>query len=265
MKKILLTLLSCTAMSSFSAIVYNDFADLTTDGSQATVTTAAIDIDNDGIAEFVFEDQGTGGFIGGGPQTLDISADKNIVSFGTLATGGWDEIAPLTLNTTINQNNLFEAQGDANINASWATTSLFPESLDTYIGVKFQKNNITVYGWIRVNVRTVGQGQFGGAQYQVQFLDAAYDDSGAAIKTGDEGTLTNILSSTNKSLEINMYPNPSSNQINFNNTMQSISISNLNGKVLIEASETKSVSISSLENGVYLVQTEKGITKLIKE
>jgi hypothetical protein len=71
-------------------------------------------------------------------------------------------------------------------------------------------------------------------------------------------------------ITVSVYPNPAKDRINIrsNETIQQISIIDLNGKVVYSGNE-KSINVSNLSNGVYFIKTVtlNGISniKFVKE
>ncbi|MEI7979192.1 MAG: T9SS type A sorting domain-containing protein, partial [Bacteroidota bacterium] len=69
---------------------------------------------------------------------------------------------------------------------------------------------------------------------------------------------------------LNIYPNPSVGSINidYNERFSTINIINLQGKTVLQSNQ-KSIDISGLENGIYIVQiaTENGVlnSKFVKQ
>ena len=67
--------------------------------------------------------------------------------------------------------------------------------------------------------------------------------------------------------KISVYPNPSKEYLNLNLPVRELQIINLDGKVIVEKRDNKELrlNISKLPEGLYLLQTELGSTKFIKQ
>ncbi len=60
-----------------------------------------------------------------------------------------------------------------------------------------------------------------------------------------------------------IYPNPASSTINFSSVVKEIIVYNMFGQAVLKQTNTKAVSIDSLSNGIYFVQTENGLQKIV--
>jgi len=58
-------------------------------------------------------------------------------------------------------------------------------------------------------------------------------------------------------------PNPASSVINFTEAMEMVKIYNIQGNEVLSSSNVSSVNVESLETGVYVVRTEKGISRVV--
>ncbi|BDS11225.1 T9SS type A sorting domain-containing protein [Aureispira anguillae] len=148
-----------------ATIQHTDITDVVVTGS----TTAAIDFNGDGTAEFSLED---GSF--GGNAEVQTFFDPAKVNFIT-QTATWDAFDPISLGTRIDASSGYNAQGDCYFNPFWAST-VFTVGTDRYIGVKFDLGGNVHYGWVRVHLATTGV---------VTVKDYAYEDNaGVGIDAG---------------------------------------------------------------------------------
>lgn len=252
MKKITFLLFCFTSLSIHSAIVVKDIADYTfTAGG-----TLNFDFNSDGNDEFVFEE--SAGTVG----CFFNNANVNFLGTGTFASGhGWDIMKALPFNTVISNTSVFDAMGDAYINAMWANPDeIFPIG-DSYIGVKFKLGVNTHYGWILIN-------STGGANGTIKVKSYAYENvSNQAINAGQ--ALNNL---SFNSFNATVFPIPSSEFV------QIVSDKNIIDAIAFDVSGKKthlnlinnSVNISGLVQGVYILQlitdtNDSYIQKIVKK
>ncbi|GEM_PF-5407606 len=178
---LILMLALFTATPSQGAVVYTDIADISStlnpnpgwdDGF------APIDFNNDGTEEFNFRWDDFGGNTWFTHVTAADPLNYLVQTTGTYNFAGGAYVEPLTMNTVI------DATG------SWEFT--FPEPLpgdlddnnfqglgDRYIGVQFQLNGNTHFGWILIELDN---------NLTLTIKSYAYDDTpNAAIQAGDVG------------------------------------------------------------------------------
>ena len=252
----LMCLALITLSSTNAAIIYNDIADVTlTSGG-----TLEIDF-NGGGAEFTFNDGSFGGTVEPG---IMFNADAGFVMLGTPPPGsGWDEVASLTLNTTIDATSNFQNIGaDGFVDPGWTTTPF--STGDSYIGAVFKIGATVHYGWILVNWD--GNGTF------IVKSHAYNDTPNTAILAGDSGGQVNGIEDNN-TLNVSVFPNPFTNRISISTDINSsISIIDITGKVVyatINLNELIQLDLSELKTGVYFLSISnnntKSISKLIKE
>ena len=232
----LLFYLLCTPFL-FADIVHRDITDF--EFHHNSWVFLDIDFNNDGIAEFTLDEQG-GGVVG----TFFDPDSVNFIGTGTFDSGhGWDIMRVLQLGHTIDANGLYEAMGDAYINAFWANPDeIFPEG-ESFIGVKFKLGANTHYGWLRVH-STSGV---------ISLLDYAYNDTpGAPINAGDT---TLSIGEFENTLNAKIYPNPARDYI----IVQSSSIIdeailiNLEGKTIELTINNNYIDISKITPGFYML------------
>lgn len=251
MKKITLLLSLLTFTFSFSNIIVRDITDFTFTNN----ATLNFDFNNDGTTEFTFEEMG--GSIFSEFNYLNV----NFLGTGTFASGhGWDIIKSLPLNTVIGSSSVFDAQGDAYINAGWANTNeMFPNG-DSYVGTTFKIGANRYYGWILVN-STAGV---------ITVKSYAYNDVANQSITAGQSTLS--TDEFSQDLKLKIYPNPikSTFSIIGNGLINEIEIFDLVGKsVFYKQNPNNEINIEFLPIGFYVsrIKSENGtsIIKLIKE
>lgn len=246
MQKLLFTLIFIisSSITMWASVVYTDITDVTVQG----VTTAAIDLDNDGQAEFTLEDMGFGS-----PAEVGTMTNPAEVDFVTWsAAADWDAFKPLAVNTIINSSSGFYTQGDCYFNPFWAgTTHQFPIGTDQYIGVKFKKGSAMHYAWVRVHLAANGT---------ITVKDYAYESSaGNAIDAGAMGGGTQI--SNIEETPVTVYPNPVQSNLfidGLSGENKTIEVYNQTGVLLmrktIYANGNTSVDVDNLISGYYIVK-----------
>jgi len=242
--------------SANAGIIYNDIVDVTL----ASGGELEIDFDGGG-AEFTFNDGSFGGTIEPG---IMFNTDAGFVMLGTPPPGsGWDEVASLTLNTTINATSNFQNIGaDGFVDPGWTTTPF--STGDSYIGTTFKIGANVHYGWILVNWD--GNGTF------IVKSHAYNDTPNTTILAGDIGVQVNGIEDNN-TLNISVFPNPFTNILSISTDVNSnISIIDITGKVVYSITnsiEMIQLDLSELKTGVYFLSISnhntKSISKLIKE
>lgn len=129
---------------------------------------------------------------------------------------------------------------------------------DFYIGLKYQNAIDTIYGWIRVNCPS---------NNKCHLKDYSFSKCNPCVGLKKQEIIKN---------DIIIYPNPTSGVLNLDlkNVLStenySVKIVNLLGQNVMECKLEKTMSISSLKNGIYFLQVfdkEKLIAteKIIKE
>jgi hypothetical protein len=244
MKKTILFsfLLAAGFNQATAAIVYTNNADqvLTSGG------TISVDFNNDGTAEFDFQDMGFGSTPE--PGVLFASANHHLT---TVSTTEWDVMKGLAAGTLINASAGFFDQGDAYINPAWGTTPFTVG--DAYLGAKFNLGSSTYYGWILVNLS--GNGVF-------TIKSFAYES------TANTAILAGATSSAGISepiaAQFNIVPNPATTAFEVHTSLSTngvIEIYSLLGKLEQRtevSSITQSISIAQLPVGTYLVRCTAG-------
>ncbi len=128
--------------------------------------------------------------------------------------------------------------------------------IDGYIGFALQINNATHYGWMRVDVTELGDGFI--------IKDFAYEATpDTAITVGEVLSLEDNTIEGLTSLVAN-----NALTINGRNSLENVTIHNLNGQVVVSqklTNTTETIDLSALSTGMYIatVQTE-GKVKSIK-
>ena len=243
MKKITLLFAFCLlSIATYADIVHRDIADVVyTHGS---FTAANIDFNNDGTAEFIFEEQGDGSV-----GSFFDPAAVNFIGTGTLNSGhGWDIIKALINGHTIDATGSFDAQGDAYINVMWANANeFFPEG-ESFVGVRFKLGANTHYGWMKVK-STTGV---------ITLMSYAYNDTpGAAIKAGD---ISLSVQDFDNSLSVNYYPNPVTDYliIETQTRVNQVKLFDINGNIVLLTNETRRIDLRYLATGVYFLYIDAG-------
>lgn len=230
---LLFAALTMMAVSNAKAqIVYRD---ITPDGLP---TNGEFDFNGDGTAEF-----STDGAMFDYSAT---NADGTNMWMNGTAQQGWDEVKPLTLNTTIGASGNFIGYGDASMNA-WGNGTIFPLNTDSYIGVKIAYGTSIHYGWIRV--------MWNGADFI--YKDYAYNSTAnAPINAGQVSTASVTEVDDN---QFSISPNPARDVINIhanNTTATSAIITDLAGKTIkqFDATTLSQLNVSDVKTGVYLLR-----------
>jgi len=251
MKKITLFLCLFTYTVCFSNIVVRDIPDFTFSNGNSL----NFDFNNDGIAEFTFNDEA---------GTVSSYFDSNNVNFfgtGTFNSGhGWDVIKFLSLNTPINSSSTFDAQGDTYINAPWANTNeLFPNG-DSYVGTTFKIGTNRYYGWILVNVN--------GSVIKVKSY--AYND--IANQSINAGQTTVLAVTAFSNFEFSFYPNPVENFIYINSfeTISNAKAIDMNGRTISLEINNALINTEKLPTGIYILELtssnkKSAIRKIVKK
>jgi len=250
MKKITILLITLLITSTtFSQITYSDIPDFTF--THDSFVAVDIDFNNDGTAEFTFDEQG-GGTVG----TFFDPANINFWGTGDFDSGhGWDIIKALPNGNTIDNNGVFDAQADAYINAFWANTGeMFPEG-DSYIGVWFKLGANKHYGWMRVN----------SVSGVITLLDYAYNTTpDEAINAGQQVLSINDISNA---IEVNYYPNPTKGVITIRSksSIDEAKLIDITGKTTLLKVTNYKVNISSFSSGIYFLHIRSNKNTAIKK
>jgi len=80
---------------------------------------------------------------------------------------------------------------------------------------------------------------------------------------GPISTNTTGVNDINKPSNITIYPNPTNGNVNFSQTINHITIVNMFGQTVLEATNVSNVSTESLNDGVYFIEADNGTYKLI--
>lgn len=228
-----------------------------------TVTSDGLDFNNDGTNEFNLYD---GGFdVTHTNAMLEFSwsdGGNNIWTNGNFDTGGWDDVKPLALGTSIGANGNWEALGDAYI-VNGNDETLFPMNTDSYVGFRFKIGNNTHYGWAKVHLSgSITSG------VQVQWIECAYETTpNTAISAGNTGT--GIRS--NEMPAISFFPNPVVNEVTLNVSIEQTSdvmVYDIAGKlvsapVVISDNQVK-INLSDCQTGVYFIKFNNNSVKVVK-
>lgn len=223
--------------TSKAAIIVRDIPDF----AFASNATLDFDFNNDGTAEFTFSEMD--GSVG---STFN-SDNVNFITFGTMDAGeGWDVIKPLTAGTNINSSGVYGALGDAYINPFWASANQMFPSGDSYIGTTFKIGTAKYYGWILVNF----------TNNVITVKKYAYNN---VANQGLTAGQTSGIENNESEPMISIYPNPTQDQINFNQPemVKNVIIYTTTGQKVFETNELQNnLSINNFPSGVYLINIE---------
>lgn len=104
-------------------------------------------------------------------------------------------------------------------------------------------------------------------------LDLYFRDGSDAAVALPQGTVINIkrivvgedltVGFNNSSVKssVSVYPNPATTQVNFETTLENVSIYNVVGLQVYQAQSASSVDVSSFDSGVYFIQHAAGTTR----
>ncbi len=133
-----------------------------------------------------------------------------------------------------------------------------------YVGFKFSfDNNQTYYGWAELKLTQNGDA------VDVVLYGYAYESSPNTPIHAGAKMMSSLTS--NKDLNVSIYPNPVQNYLTISTTDQvkKIEVINTLGQKILETSQNKNIDVSSLNEGIYYVnvRTDKDclIKKIIKK
>ncbi len=78
------------------------------------------------------------------------------------------------------------------------------------------------------------------------------------------GEVTGDVELESKS-KVGYFPNPASDVIYFENLEPSVILRTLGGKVVISDDDVRSINVANIESGLYLLETENGVSKVLVE
>jgi hypothetical protein len=132
---------------SFSSIIYQDIPDYSM--TTPSVSAYAFDFNNDGTPEFTLEcNPGRPGTSG---MYLDFSTDHGFITWSSVfGISGWDNVRPLSLNSSINENSDW-GPSDFSFNLGNGVESQDLPIGDSYVGCFMTISSFRYYGWILVN------------------------------------------------------------------------------------------------------------------
>lgn len=225
-------------------------------GNNSPTENYFIDIDNDLTNDFKMESAGGGG-LGGGTHYINIAPlnSNSFVRFGRVDSVWHNYFSywittpmakPLQLGDSINSLKSIWKSSALYItdNSGSAGTYTYPmdwiEANDLYIGVKYQNNIDTLYGWIRVNCPNA---------YRCTIKDYSASkciNACVGIKENEKQALVKV------------YPNPVSDQLFIESTNIDIENSVIEiidsfGKAIIKMKFANQIDISRLNSGMYTV------------
>jgi hypothetical protein len=75
--------------------------------------------------------------------------------------------------------------------------------------------------------------------------------------------LSTGINEPNASKTISMYPNPANEIVKFSKTIKDVAVLNVFGQIVLQAKNTASISTEGLQEGLYVIQADKTIHKII--
>ena len=230
-------------------IVYTDIADETVDALNPRV---AIDIDNDGIGDYLFGAQNEPeNFAFIFPASTSSASNYNsngVVGFDNNASSfPYFYASNLAVGTLVDSNNSvnFLARTDFNYDGCYSN-SQFCDGNDGYVGLHFKIGTETHYGWIRIQVAASGE--------SIIIKDFAYNSvAGEPITVGD--TTLNIDNYSVNDVRvvaiqknISLYNLPENTSYNlYSISGQSVLKGNTQGK-------THVIEATTMANGIYILE-----------
>lgn len=231
-----------------------------------TDSTIYLDLDGNGTNDFIFNARGGGG-LGGGSCSFTITPVSSNKVLSHPETSMQYPGVPVTVNVadTMNygdsisssSNNFTEGTSYLLSKAHGAqpapNVSTWYQFGDKYIGVQLRLTNVTLFGWIRVNVSFQGY-------YTMTIKDFACNRN--PYMAIDPGNVA----------QLDIYPNPVSNNLTIrlpgNNKLSRVSLLSLNGQILFQktfSDNLTSLDLTEINNGIYILKIEIGDTILFKK
>ncbi len=249
----LITVLMVSTLISYSQIAYTDISpDVTTTLNPTDIQmfeVTPIDFDGDGTEEYNFRWD----YFNANDWFVHMTKDFNKANdaFVYLPPNGDGLLDPLTLNTTIGATSNWGVTGDPFV--SLAPSTNFQDLGDRYIGVRFELNDNTHYGWVLVSY----------ASLTLTVKGYAYNETpDTPIDAGDTGALG--VTGLNFQNNFSAFPLPTTRFLSIkskqNNQIQNIEIYDLTGrlvtstKIKVINEELISIDVSSLNKGVYVIK-----------
>ncbi|MBK9223007.1 MAG: T9SS type A sorting domain-containing protein [Saprospiraceae bacterium] len=174
----------------------------------------------------------------------------------------------MNLNDTISSALTWSASGDLRhiqfsgpICTTIDTFGNWTNLIDNYLGLKLIVGTNTYYGWLRMHVNVTTNANTASGIIK----DYAYNSTpNQFILAGDTGAGPTRIIETIASSSINLYPNPTTNQLNIalgsNNKKVQVIIADITGKIIYSttASETQKIEVNTKDfvEGVYLVEVQ---------
>lgn len=250
MKKItLLLLMLLTINCSFAQINYTNIPDTTLIPTQMWDPPQGIDFDNDGTLEITTFD---GVMLELFDPTFTFETCK-IWANGTVASG-WDDVASILPNTTIDSNGNFITSGDASMDR-WGAGTLFPLNDDAYLAVKINWGGNTHYGWVRI--------MWNGTNFI--YKDYAYNTTpNEAINAGQQVL---AIEEYNNTMTVSYYPNPTRNFVSIKSeqTIEEAYLIDILGKTTPVNVFNNKINIAAFPSGVYFLHARAGKNTAIKK
>ncbi len=104
------------------------------------------------------------------------------------------------------------------------------------------------------------------SQYKyIGFHCVRYNVSWAIGEFGDEVSLITSLADTDVTASFQAFPNPATNQVQFSEELSNVSVYNLSGVLLESLNNANQIDVSTYENGIYFLNSDKGRIKMVVE
>ncbi|MFI5219413.1 MAG: T9SS type A sorting domain-containing protein [Bacteroidia bacterium] len=265
------------SISSNAQIVYTNIPDVTITSINPSQTQSYnVDINNDSIMDFWFQTQKAVNLpcsnFPTGPARYNLYAKMNSLDSTAISTIN-SSVQKLSLNVTIDSSNVWNSAGILILRSrtfssppcSTIFTGNWATSTDGYAGVRLQVNNLTYYGWVRLNVYINTQNN----SSSITIRDYAYNSvPDQPILAGDTGTVSTGITHNNiQHRYFSVSPNPATNSVTIkfsSDKAGEISIVNLFGEVVykqnfggLEAGEI-TIDVSKFSEGMYVVRWSSG-------
>ena len=232
------------------------FTDVDPDFSSASGESFAIDFDGNGTNDVtILRDEKT--FVNSGNE---ITAPRIILDTETIAfeNNGYTYTSNLPQGESISPNGDFLSMGDVCVGYGYVYSFCHDyqdNSGDSIVGIRFDLEGNTHYGWIELNTLV-------GDQYQV--LSYAYESTpDIGIFAGDPGGETDDTLSLEDSVIEGLFAYIANDALTITsrNPLQNVTIHNLNGQEVISqnlGNTSETINLNNLSTGMYIatVRTE---------
>lgn len=144
-------------------------------------------------------------------------------------------------------------------NGTWSE-AFFNEGVgNPFEGFRWRSNPSVVFNYIWIKNYSTNNGTYPSNN------DVLFDHIVVAKKyIGPISTnLTTGLTDIAASNDVYIYPNPANQAVNFSTTIKKLSIKNTLGKVILEANDVHNISTETFDDGLYIIQADNKVYKLI--